>query len=212
MKAGAVQAGGGDAEVGARMIHVLEGIKKATEGERRTAPGTKSYIGPEESLDLYLARGCNTLTVEVCRDTTGKDLFDGLKRACGHSKHLLQSIGCPCLMTNGIAYGLAAMCHGGRDHTTLPNSTLSVAQAVTATIKDFDNYEMSKDDKVETKPRHPTHFATWLKQARNEIKMLGSVIGLEHRSGRLRALESNKHMRQTQKHGPRRIAIRFGRS
>ena len=189
VKAGAVQAGGGDAEVGARMIHVLEGIKKATEGERRTAPGTKSYIGPEESLDLYLARGCNTLTVEVCPDTTGKDLFDGLKRACGHSKHLLQSIGWPCLMTNGIAYGLAAMCHGGRDHTTLPNWTLSVAQAVTATPKDFDNYEMPKDDKVETKPRHPTHFATWLKQARNEIKMLGSVIGLEHRSGRLRALE-----------------------
>ena len=190
VKAGAVQGAGGDAEVGARMIHVLEGIKKATEGDRRTAPGTKSYIGPEESLDLYLARGCNTLTVEVCPDTTGKDLFDGLKkRACGHSKHLLQSIGWPCLITNGIAYGIAAMSHGGRDHTTLPNWTLSVAQAVTATPKDFDHYEMPKDDKVEAKPRHPTHFATWLKQARNEIKMLGSVLGLEHRAGRLRALE-----------------------
>ena len=189
VKAGAIQAGGGDAEVGARMIHVLEGIKKATEGERRTSPGTKSYIGPEEALDLYLARGCNTLTVEVCPDTTGKDLFDGLKRACGHSKHLLQPIGWPCLITNGIAYGLAAMCHGGRDHTTLPNWSLSVAQAVTATPKDFDHYEMPKDDKVEAKPRHPTHFATWLKQARNEIKMLGSVLGLEHKAGRLQALE-----------------------
>ena len=189
IKAGAVAAGGSEAEVGARMIHVLEGIKKATEGERRTSPGTKSYIGTEESLDLYLARGCNTLTVEVCPDTTGKDLFDGLKRACGHSKHLLQSIGWPCLITNGIAYGLASMSHGGRDHTTLPNWTLSVAQAVTATPKDFDHYEMPKDDKVEAKPRHPTHFATWLKQARNEIKMLGSVLGLEHRPGRLKALE-----------------------
>lgn len=189
VRAGAVRGGEGEAEVGARMIHVLEGIKKATEGERRTSPGTKSYISTEESLDLYLARGCNTLTVEVCPDMTGKDLFDGLKRACGHSKHLLQSIGWPCLITNGIAYGLAAMCHGGRDHTTLPNWTLSVAQAVTATPKDFDHYEMPKDDKVETKPRHPTHFATWLKQARNEIKMLGSVLGLEHKAGRLKALE-----------------------
>ena len=185
VKAGAVQGAGGEAEVGARMIHVLEGIKKATEGDRRTSPGTKSYIGSEEALDLYLARGCNTLTVEVCPDTTGKDLFDSLKRACGHSKHLLQSIGWPCLITNGIAYGLAAMCHGGRDHTTLPNWSLSVAQAVTATPKDFDHYEMPRDDKA----RHPTHFATWLKQARNEIKMIGSVLGLEHRSGRLKALE-----------------------
>ena len=81
------------------------------------------------------------------------------------------------------------MSHGGRDHSTLPNWTLSVAQAVTATPKDFDHYEMPKDDKVEAKPRHPTHFATWLKQARNEIKMLGSVLGLEHKAGRLRALE-----------------------
>ena len=43
--------------------------------------------------------------------------------------------------------------------------------------------------RLEAKPRHPTHFATWLKQARNEIKMIGSVLGLEHRSGRLKALE-----------------------
>lgn len=65
VRAGAVRGGEGEAEVGARMIHVLEGIKKATEGERRTSPGTKSYISTEESLDLYLARGCNTLTVEA---------------------------------------------------------------------------------------------------------------------------------------------------
>ena len=41
IKAGAVAAGGSEAEVGARMIHVLEGIKKATEGERRTSPGNQ---------------------------------------------------------------------------------------------------------------------------------------------------------------------------
>ena len=138
---------------------------------------------------MYLARGCNTLKVEVLPDSTGKELFDGLKRACGHSKALLQSIGWPCLVSNGIAYGLAGLCHGGRDHTTLPAWSLSVAQAVTAKPKDFDGYEMPKDDKIEPKPRHPTHFATWVRQAKNEIAMLGSVMGLEHKVDRLKALD-----------------------
>ena len=187
-----IRAGAGptdDPEVAARMVHVLEGIRKATEGEKKNSPGTRSALGSEEALDMYLARGCNTLKVEVLPDSTGKELFDGLKRACGHSKALLQGIGWPCLITNGIAYGLASMSHGGRDHTTLPNWSLSVAQAVTAKPRDFDNYEMPKDDKVEPKPRHPTHFATWLRQAKNEIAMLGSVMGLEHKVDRLRALD-----------------------
>ena len=56
-------------------------------------------------------------------------------------------------------------------------------------LSHFDNYDMPKDDKIEPRPRHPTHFATWLKQARNEIKMIGSVLGLEHMPGRKEALE-----------------------
>ena len=188
------RAGGhGDGEesevISARVVHALEGIRKATEGDKKGALGSRSAIGSEESLDMYLARGCNTLTVEVCPDVTGKDLFDALKRACGHAKAKLQQIEWPCLVTNGIAYGLASMQHGGKDHTTLPAWTLSVAQAVTAKPRDFDNYEMPKDDKIENKPKHPTHFATWLKQARNEINMLGSVMGLEHKAERLQALE-----------------------
>lgn len=189
---GTTRAGAGateDPEVAARMMHVLEGIRKATEGDKKSTPGTRSSLGAEDGLDMYLARGCNTLKVEVLPDSTGKELFDGLKRACGHSKALLQSIGWPCLVTNGIAYGLAALCHGGRDHTTLPGWSLSVAQAVTAKPKDFDGYEMPKDDKVEPKPRHPTHFATWVRQAKNEIVMIGSVMGLEHKVDRLKALD-----------------------
>lgn len=178
-----------DPEVAARMMHVLEGIRKATEGDKKSTPGTRGALGAEEGLDMYLARGCNTLKVEVLPDSTGKELFDGLKRACGRSKALLQGIGWPCLVTNGIAYGLAALCHGGRDHTTLPGWSLSVAQAVTAKPKDFDGYEMPKDDKVEPKPRHPTHFATWVRQAKNEIAMMGSVMGLEHKVDRLKALD-----------------------
>ena len=187
-----IRAGAGtteDPEVAARMMHVLEGIRKATEGDRKSTPGTRGSLGAEESVDMYLARGCNTLKVEVLPDSTGKELFDGLKRACGHSKALLQSIGWPCLVSNGIAYGLAGLCHGGRDHTTLPAWSLSVAQAVTAKPKDFDGYEMPKDDKIEPKPRHPTHFATWVRQAKNEITMPGSVMGLEHKVDRLKALD-----------------------
>ena len=178
-----------DGQMGARVVHALEGLRKATEGDKKGNPGTRSAIGSEEGLDVYLARGCNTLTVEVCPDVTGKELFDALKRACSHAKAKLQQIEWPCLVTNGIAYGLAAMQHGGKDHTTLAPWQLSVAHAVTAKPRDFDQYEAPKDDKIEPKPRYPTHFATWLKQAKNEIKMIGSVLGLEHKKERLKALD-----------------------
>ena len=188
-RAGAGGEGEDNSHIAARVVHALEGLRKATEGDRKSTPGTRSSIGSEEALDVYLARGCNTLTVEVCPDATGKELFDALKRACSHAKAKLQQIEWPCLVTNGIAYGLAAMHHGGKDHTTLPPWALSVAHAVTARPRDFDQYEAPKDDKVEPKPRYPTHFATWLKQARNEINMIGSVLGLEHKKERLAALE-----------------------
>lgn len=97
------------------------------EGDRKSTPGTRTSIGSEEALDVYLARGCNTLTV-----MPRKELFDALKRACSHAKAKLQQIEWLCLVTNGIAYGLAAMHHGGKDHTTLPPWALSVAHAVTA--------------------------------------------------------------------------------
>lgn len=178
-----------DSHMSARVVHALEGIRKATEGDKKGSPGTRSSIGSEDSLDVYLARGCNTLTVEVCPDVTGKELFDALKRACSHAKAKLQQIEWPCLVTNGIAYGLAAMQHGGKDHATLAPWQLSVAHAVTAKPRDFDQYEAPKEDKIEPKPRYPTHFATWLKQAKNEIKMIGSVLGLEHKRERYKALD-----------------------
>eukprot|EP00913_Durusdinium_trenchii_P035482 g33205.t1 len=190
---GATRAGAGEPEddgyISARVVHALEGIRKATEGDKKGNPGTRSSISSEDSLDVYLARGCNTLTVEVCPDVTGKELFDALKRACAHAKAKLQQIEWPCLVTNGIAYGLASLQHGGKDHTTLAPWQLSVAHAVTAKPRDFDQYEAPKDDKIEPKPRYPTHFATWLKQAKNEVKMIGSVLGLEHKKERLAALD-----------------------
>ncbi|CAK9010326.1 unnamed protein product [Durusdinium trenchii] len=142
-----------DGQMGARVVHALEGLRKATEGDKKGNSGTRSSIGSEEGLHVYVARGCNTLTVEVCPDVTGKELFDALKRACSHAKAKLQQIEWPCLVTNGIAYGLAAMQHGGKDHTTLAPWQLSVAHAVTAKPRDFDQYEAPKDDKIEPKPR-----------------------------------------------------------
>ena len=40
---------GDEGEVGARMVHVLEGIRKATEGDKKGTPGSRSAIGAEEA-------------------------------------------------------------------------------------------------------------------------------------------------------------------
>ena len=77
-----------------RQALAAERQARAAEGEKK-ARGTRAGIARDEELDLYLARGCNTLDVEACEGITGKDLFDSLKRMCAHSKSTLKAIGFP---------------------------------------------------------------------------------------------------------------------
>lgn len=60
-----------------------------------------------DELDIYMARGCDTLTVEVCPTIAGKELFHALKRTCTHRRVLLQRIRWPTAVTNRMAYGIA---------------------------------------------------------------------------------------------------------
>lgn len=82
----------------------------------RTSPkGTLRALRRSEELDVHLARGCDTLTVEVCATLTGRELFHSLKRAC-NSRHLLQHIRWPSTVSNRNAYGAAALAWGGKNH------------------------------------------------------------------------------------------------
>ena len=59
-----------------RILHALDGLRKATKGDKLAAKGTtRAAVGRGVELDVYLARGCDTLTTEVCPGLLGRELF-----------------------------------------------------------------------------------------------------------------------------------------
>ena len=101
-------------EANARILHALEGLRRIGEDDNSVARRTFGAIRRAEELDVYLARGCDTLTVEVCGGVLGRELFNSLKRACEQAKRLLQQVRWPTTVTNHICYGVASLSWGGK--------------------------------------------------------------------------------------------------
>ena len=122
--------------------------------------GKLASIGrPEERL-VFIARGCDSLTVPVCACTTGKELFHSLKTAGAQGRPQMRALQFPVNVTNRIAYGLAALSIGGREVKSLPEYSLSVADFPLTSEEDFDNFVPPPDSRLEKRPRHPV-MSTW---------------------------------------------------
>ena len=77
-----------------RIIHAIDGLRKAQDEDKTGSKGTLRSVKPEK-LDVFLARGCGETQVELCPGVYGKELFHGIKRAGHHAKHTLQLIRWP---------------------------------------------------------------------------------------------------------------------
>eukprot|EP00959_Pyramimonas_sp_CCMP1952_P446232 9342785-Pyramimonas_sp.AAC.1 len=78
-----------------QLLHAIqEGLIQRDDGKVAQL-GTLAAIKKAEELDVFLARGCDTAEVEICKGLLGHDLFHGLRRACEGSKHLMLAVGCP---------------------------------------------------------------------------------------------------------------------
>ena len=125
-----------------RMLHALDGLRKAHGDGQVPAKGTLGSLQRNEELDVYLARGCDTLQVEVCPTLLGRELFHGVRRACEHAKHLMLMVQWPTTVSNRMAYGIAALAWGGKDHVDLPSWSLSSADFPHCKAEVFDDYAM----------------------------------------------------------------------
>ena len=131
-----------------RVVHALESLRKDTLGEKSFTKGTLGALRKPEALDLYLAQGCGTLTVEVCPDLTDKELYHGLKRAYGNMLHALLALGWPVPVTNRLAFGLAGLTIGGRNDD-LPNWTLTPADFLHTKREQLEAFTISQEHKCE---------------------------------------------------------------
>ena len=136
-------------------------------------------------MDVFLARGCGELTVELCQGTYGKELFHSIKRAGLHAKHLLQIIRWPILITNRVALAIAGLWWGGEESYTLLASDCS-----TAKVEAQETWNPPSEHKIEPRQKAPAAFLTWLRYAENQIRVFGSAYGQEHVEERLEFLKA----------------------
>ena len=187
---GASETGAISSDIADKLVHAIEGVRKAQEGDKVATKGTLAAVSHEAKIDVYLTRGCDELEVELCPTLTDKELFHGIKRACEHAKQRLQTIRFPCLVTNSIAYGIADLAWGGKGEKDLHPWVLGAANFVTARAEHFDQYKAPGENKIGPRPRDPTHQKTWEKQARNGIEVWCAAYGKEHGDERRQCLDA----------------------
>ena len=178
-----------------RIIHAIDGLRRAQDDDKNLTKGTLSSIKEAEKMDVFLARGCGTLTVELAPGVYGKELFHAGKRVANHARHMLHLIKWPVLMTNRVLLGIAGLWWGGKD-----TYTLHASDCVTARSEQLDSWNPSSDNKIENRMRPPGVFNTWLRYAENSLRVFGSCYGTEHIQERLDCLQALKEAHEEDEH------------
>ena len=168
-----------------RIIHAIDGIRRSQEAEKTGTKGTLSSIQEGEKLDVFLARGCGELTVELCQGVYGKELFHSIKRAGHHAKHSLILMKWPVCITNRLALSIAGLWWGGKE-----SHTLLASDCATVRTDQLETWTPPSDHKIEAHPRPPASFLVWLRYAENQVRVFEAAYGIEHMSERLAFLKA----------------------
>lgn len=141
-------------------------------------------------MDVFLARGCGTLTIEMAPGVYGKELFHAGKRVAQHARHMLHLTKWPVLMTNRLLLGMAGLWWGGKEQYSLRPS-----DCVTARSEQLDTWVPPSDTKAEPRVRPPGVFNT-----ENSVRVFGAVYGVEHVQERLDCLQALKEAHEEDDH------------
>ena len=161
----------------------LQAIAKAVGAKDEASAqerGKLSSIGRTEERALFLARGCDSLSVPLGEATVGKELFHALRNTATQDRPLLRSLKFPINITNRFAFGVCSLCIGGKG--SLPDYALCVGDFPATSEEDFDFYSTPGDVKLEKKPRSPSTLTLWFRNALRQAWSLACVLGIEHYS------------------------------
>ena len=139
--------------------------------------GKLSSIGKTEERLVFLARGCDTLTVHIGEATVGKDLYHALRSMASQNRPLLREIGYPVNISNRIAFGISSLNIGGKG--SVPDYCLSVADFPQTSEEEFDLFSPPGDNKLEKRGRNPTTLTGWYRNALRQAWALACAFGAE---------------------------------
>ncbi|CAE7323972.1 unnamed protein product [Symbiodinium sp. CCMP2456] len=180
-----------------RISHAIDGLRKAQDEDKTGTKGQLSALKEGEKLDVFLARGCGQLSIELCKGVYGKELFHSIKRAGHHAKHSLGLIKWPVLITNRVALSIAGLWWGGSE-----SFTLLAADCVTARTEQVEAWGPPTEHKIEARAKSPSTFLSWLRYAENAVRVfgIGSAYGLEHVQERMKFLKALQEAHEEDEH------------
>ena len=161
------------------LVQIARRLGKEDEAQG-AARGTLASIGKVEEQMVFLLRACDMLTVQLCPMVVGKELLHELRSAGENARPLLRTLRFPVNITDGIAYGMAAMQWGGRDHASMPDYSIGAANFPRTDEEAFDSWRAPRAFKIEARPRHATQVGEWYRDALRESWAWACVYGSEH--------------------------------
>ena len=158
----------------------LQAIAKAVTSKDEASSqerGKLAAIGKVEERLVFLVRGCDAFSVSLGAATVGKDLYHALRSTSTQGRPQLRLIQFPVNINNRLAYGLSAMCIGGRDMKALPDFCLSAADFPLTSEEEFDTWGECADMKLEKRPKMPMILNSWYRNALRMAWAISCVMG-----------------------------------
>ena len=141
--------------------------------------GTLASIGREAGQCVFITRIADHLTVSLCPGIVEKEALHAPCEAGEVARPLFRKLQLRVNLTNAVCYACAGFAWGGRDHRSLPDHCVSVANFPEASEEQLDNYRRPHDLKVEARPRHPATAAEWVQAALRQSWVFACFHGEE---------------------------------
>ena len=185
------------------MADIAYGISqqsRAAEEGRHETRGTPSSLTRADEFAVLAARGLDRFEVALCPGEWGRGLHRAIKKAAESSTALFRHLKWPTPISYRMAFAISSFSLGGRGVAHVPPNALSAADFPTVRAEAFDEHVVPTDTKLETRPRAPTVYLQWVRQAENMAHAFALVYGREYREPILRFLRHFQHLHEANDH------------
>ncbi|CAE8721383.1 unnamed protein product [Polarella glacialis] len=135
------------------------------------------YTDPREPSSADATTAALAAIAPLMPESGGRDAFMALRQAAAHARPRMNLIRFPVDINNRMAYGLASLSFGGRDHRSNPDHSSGARDFSSTSEEAFDAYIPPSDNELERPPRAPTALTTWFLHATRMSWAIACFVG-----------------------------------